>query len=108
MEKTRDFIMEIEEVGYITNRGIFAQGKILNGIVRLGDCLEIIENSIIAKTFIASIERIEKNSNKGITMLLVSKAQAGDTVRLLLTNSRSDDIRVGQIISTPRKSNLNN
>lgn len=104
MEKPVNFTMEIEEVGYIANRGIFAQGKILNGQVHLGDCLEIIENSIIAKTIIAAIEKIEKSSDKNIKMLLVATAKAGDTVRLLLTNSPSEDIHIGQIISTPRES----
>lgn len=94
---TVGFIMEIEEVDFTSNKGFFAQGKIINGFVHLGDTLEIVGNSVIVKTFIASIEKIGKKNNK----MLKSSAQAGDKVRLLLTNSPCDNIDKGHIISTP-------
>ncbi len=95
---TIGFIMEIEEVDFTSNKGFFAQGKITNGFVCLGDALEIVGNSVIVKTFIASIEKIGKKNNK----TLECSAKAGDEVRLLLTNSPHDNIDRGQIISTPK------
>lgn len=96
-----DFIMEIEEVDLTTNRGIFIQGKIENGNVYLGAPFEIIGNCIIIKTIIAAIEKVEKKNQK-VTTTFSTSAQSGDTVRLLLSNSRKDNINIGQIVSTPK------
>jgi len=104
MEKTQiSFLMEIEEVDYNKKKGIYVKGKILSGTVQLGDHLEIRDNdvNIIARSIIASIQRIENESG---SKLLVSIAETGDTVKLWLTNSQKDNIRVGQTISTPKKS----
>lgn len=101
---TRDFIMEIEEIDSKNPRGIMAIGKIKNGKVFLGDFLEIVGNNNVLKTHIAFIEKkINKNSDDKKSLLISNSAKMGEDVRLLLTNSRNDDISIGQIISTPKK-----
>lgn len=100
MRKTQhiNFLMKIEEVNHVEKKGIFIKGTIVSGMVRIGDHLEIKENSIniITRSIIAAIEKIE---NKSGSILLVSIAKTGDTVKLWLTNSQYDNIQVGQIVT---------
>lgn len=100
---TIGFKMKIEGVNPQIDRGIFAEGTILQGKVFLGDCLEIIGNSIL-KTHVAAIEKkISKNDDqKQPEYKIAFSAKSGENVRLLLTNSFTDNICIGHIISTPK------
>ena len=101
---TSDFIMEIEEIDSKNPRGFMAIGKIKKGKVFIGDFLEIVGINNILKTHIAFIEKRNITNNESETSLLISdSAKSGESVRLLLTNSRNDDICIGHIISTPKK-----
>lgn len=94
-----DFVMEIEEINRNSKRGLVATGKVNNGIVCLGDCLEIVGKDNILKTHVAAIEKLSKNHTKPS---FSTSAVSGDNIQLLLTNSRNDNISIGHVLSTPK------
>ena len=84
-----DFIMEIEGINRNSKRGLVASGKVNNGVVCLGDCLEIVGKNNILKTYVAAIEKLSQNHKKAS---FSTSAVSGDNIQVLLTNSRNDDI----------------
>lgn len=94
-----DFIMEIEGINRNSKRGLVASGKVNNGVVCLGDCLEIVGKNNILKTYVAAIEKLSQNHKKAS---FSTSAVSGDNIQLLLTNSRNDDIDIGHVLSTPK------
>lgn len=94
-----DFLMEIEGINHNSKRGLVASGKVNNGVVCLGDCLEIVGENNILKTYVAAIEKLSKNNEETI---FSTSATSGDNIQLLLTNSRNDNINIGHVLSTPK------
>jgi elongation factor Tu len=88
-----DFLMSVEDVFSISGRGTVATGRIEQGIVKVGDEIEIV----------GIIEETQKSTCTGVEMFrkLLDQGQAGDNVGLLLRGLKREDIQRGQVIAKP-------
>jgi len=88
-----DFLMSVEDVFSISGRGTVATGRIEQGIVKVGDEVEIVGIS----------EETQKSTCTGVEMFrkLLDQGQAGDNVGLLLRGLKREDIQRGQVIAKP-------
>jgi elongation factor Tu len=88
-----DFLMSVEDVFSISGRGTVATGRIEQGIVKVGDEIEIVGIS----------EETQKSTCTGVEMFrkLLDQGQAGDNVGLLLRGLKREDIQRGQVIAKP-------
>ncbi len=92
-EIDKPFLMPIEGVFSIAGRGTVATGKIEQGIVKIGDNVEIvglIDETI--KTTVTGIEMFKKELSQG---------EAGDNAGLLLRGVKKEDIVRGMVIAKP-------
>ena len=79
-----NFIMEIDDVFYISGRGTVATGRVLKGRVDVNDVVQISELGI--STTVAGVEQFRKS---------LGYAQEGDTAGLLLREVSRDQISRG-------------
>jgi elongation factor Tu len=88
-----DFLMSVEDVFSISGRGTVATGRIEQGIVKVGEEVEIV----------GIREEIQKSTCTGVEMFrkLLDQGQAGDNVGLLLRGLKREDIQRGQVIAKP-------
>lgn len=86
---SKDFRMPIEDVFYITGRGVVATGCIESGNVHVGDEVVIMDNNTSLTASVTGVEMFRK---------LLDQAEAGDNVGLLLSGVSTDDISSGMII----------
>jgi elongation factor Tu len=95
-EPTRDldkpFLMPIEDVFSITGRGTVVTGKVEQGVVKVGDDIEIVGIRPTAKTVCTGVEMFRK---------LLDQGQAGDNIGVLLRGTRKDDVERGQVLAKP-------
>jgi len=87
-----EFLMSVEDVFSISGRGTVATGRIEQGIVKVGDEVEIVGLRDTQKSTCTGVEMFRKLLNEG---------QAGDNVGLLLRGTKREDIERGQVISKP-------
>ncbi|HWZ65896.1 MAG TPA: elongation factor Tu [Patescibacteria group bacterium] len=88
----KPFLMPIEDVFSIKGRGTVATGRIEQGIVKIGDEVEIIGIRTTKKSVVTGIEAFKKQLDQG---------QAGDNAGILLRGIERDDIERGQVIAKP-------
>ena len=88
----KPFLMAIEDVFTITGRGTVATGKIDQGIVHVGDKVEILGIHDKRDTTVTGVEMFRK---------LMDEGQAGDNVGLLLRGIERTDIERGQVVAKP-------
>ncbi|MDP7033677.1 MAG: elongation factor Tu [Planctomycetota bacterium] len=86
------FQMPIEDVFSIKGRGTVATGRVEQGIVRIGDDVEIVGIRDTSKTTVTGVEMFKKELDEG---------QAGDNVGILLRGIKKEDIERGQVIAKP-------
>jgi elongation factor Tu len=96
-EPTRDvdkpFLMPVEDVFSITGRGTVATGRIEQGVVKVGDEVEIVGiRPKTIKTVATGVEMFRK---------LLDAGQAGDNVGVLLRGVKREDIERGQVLAKP-------
>lgn len=92
-DKTNSFLMAIEDVFYITNRGTIVTGRIERGTISLNDSVQIIGlNSEIINTTVTEIEMFQKKLNT---------ATVGDSVGLLLKDIKRTEVMKGQVVAKP-------
>jgi len=89
----RPFLMFVEGVHQIVGRGTVATGKIDQGVVKVGDKVEILGLGDLKETTVTSVEAFNKQLEKG---------EAGQNVGLLLRGVKGDDIQRGQVLAAPR------
>ena len=89
----KPFLMPIEGVHTIEGRGTVATGKIEQGIISVGQKVEILGLGDILESVVTSIEAFNAS---------LAQAEAGQNVGLLLRGIKSDDIQRGQVIAAPR------
>jgi len=87
-----DFLMSVEDVFSISGRGTVATGRIEQGIVKVGEEIEIVGLKETQKTTCTGVEMFRKLLNEG---------QAGDNVGILLRGLKREDIQRGQVIAKP-------
>ncbi|MCX6511876.1 MAG: elongation factor Tu, partial [Actinobacteria bacterium] len=85
----KPFLMPVEDVMSITGRGTVVTGTIEQGIVHVGDEIEIVGLSDTQKTTVTGIEMFRK---------LLDEGQAGDNVGVLLRGTKKEDVERGQVL----------
>ena len=89
----KDFLMPVEDIFSISGRGTVVTGRIEQGLVKVGDEVEIVGIRATQKTVVTGVEMFKK---------LLDSGQAGDNVGLLLRGTARDEVERGQVIAKPR------
>lgn len=88
----KPFLMPIEDVFSISGRGTVVTGRIEQGIVKVGDEVEIIGIRDTQKTTVTGVEMFQK---------LLDQGQAGDNVGALLRGIDKKAVERGQVLAKP-------
>jgi len=88
----KPFLMPVEDVFSITGRGTVATGRIEQGIVKVGENLELIGIKETVKTVCTGVEMFRKELDEG---------QAGDNVGLLLRGIDKERVERGMVLAKP-------
>jgi elongation factor Tu len=89
----KPFLMPIEGVHTIEGRGTVATGKIEQGVITVGQKVEILGLGDVLESVCTSIEAFNRPLEQG---------EAGQNVGLLLRGVKTDQIQRGQVIAAPR------
>lgn len=90
--KDKPFLMPIEDVFSISGRGTVVTGRIEQGVVNVGDEVEIVGIRPTAKTTITGVEMFRK---------LLDSGEAGDNVGALLRGTKREEVERGQVLAKP-------
>ncbi len=88
----KPFLMSIEDVMSITGRGTVVTGKVEQGVVKVGDEVEIVGLRDTSKSTVTGIEMFRK---------LLDQGQAGDNLGALLRGTKKEDVERGQVLCKP-------
>jgi elongation factor Tu len=88
----RPFLMPVEDVFSIKGRGTVVTGKIEQGVLKVGDEVEIIGVRDTQTTTVTGIEMFHK---------LLDQGQAGDNAGILLRGIERTDVERGQVLAKP-------
>jgi elongation factor Tu len=88
----KPFLMPIEDVFSISGRGTVCTGRIEQGVVNVGDEIEIVGIKDTQKTTITGVEMFRK---------LLDSGQAGDNVGALLRGTKREEVERGQVLCQP-------
>ncbi|MCH8128515.1 MAG: elongation factor Tu [Acidobacteria bacterium] len=91
-EMDKPFLMPVEDVFSITGRGTVVTGRVEQGMLNVGDAVEIVGLRELQKTTVTGVEMFRK---------LLDEAQAGDNVGLLLRGIGKEDVERGQVVADP-------
>jgi elongation factor Tu len=92
-DKDKPFLMPIEDVFTITGRGTVVTGRVEQGMLKLGEEIEIVGiKEKTDKTVVTGIEMFRK---------MLDEAQAGDNAGILLRGTKKDDVQRGQVLAKP-------
>lgn len=89
----KPLLIPIEGVHTIEGRGTVATGRIEQGVVQVGQHVEILGLGNVLETVCTAIEAFKKPQERG---------EAGQNVGLLLRGIKADQIQRGQTIAAPR------
>lgn len=87
------FLMPVEDVFSIKGRGTVVTGKIEQGVIKVGETIEIVGVRDTKTTTVTGIEMFHK---------LLDQGQAGDNAGLLLRGIERDDVERGQVLAKPK------
>ena len=88
----KPFLMSIEDVMSITGRGTVVTGKVEQGVVKVGDEVEIVGLRDTTKTTVTGIEMFRK---------LLDEGRAGDNLGALLRGTKKEEVERGQVLCKP-------
>jgi len=88
----KPFLMPIEDVFSISGRGTVVTGRIEQGIVKVGEEVEIVGIKDTRKTTVTGVEMFKK---------LLDQGQAGDNVGALIRGIERADVERGQVLAKP-------
>jgi elongation factor Tu len=88
----KPFIMPVEDVFSIKGRGTVVTGKIEQGIIKVGDTIEIVGVKDTQTTTVTGVEMFHKQLDQG---------QAGDNAGLLLRGIEREQVERGQVLAKP-------
>lgn len=88
----KPFLMSIEDTFSIAGRGTVVTGRVEQGIVKVGDDLDVIGFGMDAKTICTGVEMFRK---------LLDSGMAGDNIGALLRSLKREDVRRGQVLCKP-------
>lgn len=88
----RPFLMPVEDVFSISGRGTVVTGRIEQGIIKVGEEIEIVGLKDTQKTTVTGVEMFRKQLDEGM---------AGDNAGLLLRGTKREDVERGQVLCKP-------
>src|SRR5881398_1174257 len=88
----KPFLMPVEDVFTITGRGTVVTGRVEQGIVKVGDEVEIVGLRATQKTVVTGVEMFRK---------LLDEGRAGDNIGALLRGTKREEIERGQVLCKP-------
>ena len=88
----RPFLMPVEDVFSISGRGTVVTGRVEQGIVKVGEEIEIVGIRPTVKTTVTGVEMFRK---------LLDSGQAGDNIGALLRGTKREDVERGQVLCAP-------
>jgi elongation factor Tu len=91
-EKDKPFLMPVEDVFSISGRGTVVTGRIEQGIVNVGDEIQIVGIRPTQVTTCTGVEMFRK---------LLDSGEAGDNVGILLRGTKREDVERGQVLCKP-------
>ncbi|MBL0690345.1 MAG: elongation factor Tu [Alphaproteobacteria bacterium] len=91
-ELDKPFLMSIEDVFSITGRGTVVTGRIEQGIVKVGEEVEIVGLKDTKKSVVTGVEMFKKSLDEG---------RAGDNAGLLLRGIDKNAVERGQVLAKP-------
>ena len=89
-ELDKPFLMPVEDIFSIEGRGTVVTGKIEQGIVKVGETIEIVGIKDTVSTTVTGVEMFNKQLQEGL---------AGDNAGILLRGIKKDDITRGQVLA---------
>ncbi len=91
-DKDRPFLMPIEDVFSISGRGTVCTGRIEQGVLNVGDEIEIVGIKDTQKTTCTGVEMFRK---------LLDSGEAGDNIGALLRGTKREEVERGQVLCKP-------
>jgi elongation factor Tu len=88
----KPFLMPIEDIFSISGRGTVVTGRVEQGIVKVGEEMEIVGIRPTVKRVVTGVEMFRK---------LLDEGQAGDNVGLLVRGTDRDEVERGQVVAKP-------
>jgi elongation factor Tu len=88
----KPFLMPIEDVMSITGRGTVVTGKVEQGVVKVGDTVEIVGLRPTQSTVATGVEMFRK---------LLDEGRAGDNIGVLLRGTKKEEVERGQVLAKP-------
>ena len=88
----KPFIMPIEDVFSIAGRGTVVTGRVDQGIIKVGEEVEIVGIKDTTKTTCTGVEMFRK---------LLDEGRAGENIGALLRGTKREDVERGQVLSKP-------
>ena len=88
----KPFLMPVEDVFSISGRGTVVTGRIEQGVVKIGENIEILGIKETQKTVCTGVEMFRK---------LLDSGEAGDNVGVLLRGTKREEVERGQVLAKP-------
>lgn len=98
-ELDKPFLVSVEQIMTITGRGTVCTGKVIRGIIKKGDEVEVLGFDKVLKSNITGIEMFKQ---------LLDQAQAGDQLGALLRNIKKEDLKRGYVLAKPGSIQIQN
>ena len=86
------FLMPVEDVFSISGRGTVVTGRVEQGVVKVGEEVEIVGIKDTEKTTVTGVEMFRK---------LLDEGRAGDNVGVLLRGVKREEVERGQVLCAP-------
>jgi elongation factor Tu len=90
--KDKPFLMPVEDVFSISGRGTVCTGRVEQGIIKVGEEVEIVGLRPTTKTVITGVEMFRK---------LLDQGEAGDNIGALLRGTKREEVERGQVLCAP-------
>ena len=88
----KPFLMPVEDVFSISGRGTVVTGRIEQGIIKVGEEIEIVGIRDTQTTTVTGVEMFRK---------LLDSGEAGDNIGALLRGTKREDVERGQVLCKP-------
>jgi elongation factor Tu len=90
--KDKPFLMPVEDVFSISGRGTVCTGRVEQGVIKVGEEVEIVGLRPTLKTTITGVEMFRK---------LLDQGEAGDNIGALLRGTKREEVERGQVLCAP-------
>jgi len=88
----KPFQMPVEDVFSISGRGTVVTGRVEQGVIKVGEEVEIVGIRPTTKTVATGVEMFRK---------LLDEGRAGDNIGVLLRGTKKDEVERGQVLAKP-------